>query len=156
MRRRQCGNVAIETAMMIPVVVLLIVGTVQIGKVTFQYYTLKKIVYAAGRQLSVQQGVNFCDVGNDAIAQAAINFALNDSTGTPILSNLTTLNVVAECGDGNGGLTACTSCPDTNPQPGFLLVTIPDGYGVTVRIPFINPIPITLNPYALVPFGGVS
>jgi hypothetical protein len=27
---------------------------------------------------------------------------------------------------------------------------------VQVRIPFISPIPITLNPYALVPFGGVS
>ena len=38
----------------------------------------------------------------------------------------------------------------------FVLVTIPDGYTVQVRIPFLNPIPVTLNPYALVPFGGVS
>ncbi len=27
---------------------------------------------------------------------------------------------------------------------------------VQVKIPFINPIPVTLQPYALAPFGGVS
>jgi Flp pilus assembly protein TadG len=146
----------LETAMLIPILLLLIVGMVQIGKVTYQYYTLKKMVFAAGRQLAVQQGVNFCDIPNDAIAQAAINFALNDSSGTPIVPEVTTLNVSAECADANGVLAPCTSCPDNNPQPGYLLVTIPDGFQVQVRIPFISPIPITLNPYALVPFGGVS
>jgi Flp pilus assembly protein TadG len=156
MRRNRSGNMAIEAALLIPVMLLLIVGTVQIGKVTFQYYTLKKIVYAAGRQLSVQQGVNYCDLANDTVAQAAINLALNDTSGTPILADLTTLNITPECGDANGVLTACTNCPDTNPQPGYLLVTVPNGYNVTVRIPFISAIPITLNPYALVPFGGVS
>jgi Flp pilus assembly protein TadG len=156
MRRRARGNMAVEAAMLIPLLLLLIVGTVQLGKVTYEYYTLKKIVWAAARQLSVQQGVNFCDLANDATAQAAINLALNDSTGTPIIANLTTLNVSAECSDAAGAMGPCTGCPDANPQPGFLLVTIPDGYNVDVRIPFLNPIPITLNPYALAPFGGVS
>ena len=156
MRRTRGGNMAIEAAMLIPILVLLIVGMVQLGKVTYEYYVLKKIVYAAGRELSVQQGVNYCDFANDTAAQAAINLALNDATGNPIIANLTTLNVTPECADSTGALSACASCPDTNPQPGYLLVTIPDGYSVEVRIPFLNPIPITLNPYALVPFGGVS
>jgi Flp pilus assembly protein TadG len=147
---------ALETALMIPILLLLIVGMVQLGKVTYQYYTLKKIVYAAGRQLSIQQGVNFCDLANDLTAQAAINFALNDTNGAPIVPQVTALDVSAECADANGVLAACTSCPDSNPQPGYLLVTIPNGFQVQVRIPFISPIPITLNPYALVPFGGVS
>ncbi len=155
MRRRR-GNMVLETAMLIPILLLLIVGMVQVGKVTYQYYTLKKIVWAAGRQLSVQQGVNYCDIANDTAAQAAINFALNDTTGTPIIAEVTTLDVSAECADSNGVLTACTSCPDLNPQPGYLLVTVPNGYTVQVKIPFINPIPVTLQPYALVPFGGVS
>lgn len=142
--------------MFIPVLVLLIVGTVQLGKLAYEYYTLKKIVWAAGRQLATQQGLNFCDLANDANAQAAINLALNDPAGTPIIADLTTLNVSAECADSTGAMGPCAGCPDANPQPGFLLVTIPDGYNVNVRIPFLNPIPITLQPYALVPFGGVS
>jgi Flp pilus assembly protein TadG len=156
LRRDSGGNMALEAAMLIPILALLIVGTVQIGKLAYEYHTLKKIVWAAGRQLSVQQGVNYCDFANDTAAQAAIHFALNDATGTPIIANLTTLNVTPECADSTGALSACASCPDSNPQPGYLLVTIPDGYTVQVRIPFLNPIPITLNPSALVPFGGVS
>ena len=146
----------LEAAMLIPVLLLLIVGTVQLGKMTYEFYTIKKMVWAAGRQLSVQQGVNFCDLANDATAQAAINSALNDPTGTPIIASITTLNVSTECADSTGAMGPCAGCPDANPQPGFLLVTVPNGYNVNVRIPFLNPIPITLNPYALVPFGGVS
>jgi Flp pilus assembly protein TadG len=155
-RRRTSGNMAVEAAMLIPLLLLLIVGTVQFGKVTYEYYVLKKIVWGAARQLSVQQGLNFCDLPNDANAQAAINLALNDSTGTPLIANLTTLNVSTECADSTGAMGPCLGCPDANPLPGFLLVTIPDGYNVNVRIPFLNPIPITLQPYALAPFGGVS
>jgi Flp pilus assembly protein TadG len=155
-RRANSGNMAIEAAMLIPIFLLLIVGTVQLGKVTYEYYTLKKIVWAAARQLSVQQGINFCDLANDATAQAAINLAVNDATGTPIIANVTTLNVAVECADATGVMAPCVGCPDANPQPGFLLVTLPAGYDVQVRIPFLSPIPITLNPYALAPFGGVS
>ena len=155
MRRR--GNMAVEAALFIPILVLFIVGMVQFGKVTYVYFSLKKIVWAAGRQLAVQQGVNYCDVANDATAQAAIQFALNDATGAPIIEQLTTLNVSAQCSAADGTLTAC-ECADetTRPRPAQLLVTIPDGYTVQVRIPFLNPIPVTLQAYALVPFGGVS
>jgi len=52
-RRRASGNMVLETALFIPVLLLLIVGTVQIGKVTYTYYTLKKIVYAAARELAL-------------------------------------------------------------------------------------------------------
>jgi len=147
---------AIEAAMLIPVLLLLIVGTVQIGKVTYTYYTLKKIVWAAARQIAVQQGVNYCDVANDATATSAINFALNDTTGNPIIGNLTALNVTAECVDASGAMAPCATCPDVNPSPQWVLVTVPDGYTVEVRIPFLNPIPVTLQPAALAPFGGVS
>ena len=67
MRRRR-PNMALEMAAMIPLLLLLIVGMVQFGKLTFQYYALKKMVYAAGRQVAVQQGINFCDVVNDPTA----------------------------------------------------------------------------------------
>jgi Flp pilus assembly protein TadG len=155
MRRR--GNMAIEAALFIPVLLLLITGTVQFGKVTFVYFSLKKMVWAAGRQLAIQQGINYCDLANDTAAQAAISFALNDANGTPIIDNVTTLNVSAQCAAADGTLSACECADETaRPRPSQLLVTVPDGYTVQVRIPFLNPIPVTLQPYALVPFGGVS
>jgi Flp pilus assembly protein TadG len=162
MRRR--GNMVLEAALFIPVLVLLTVGMVQLGKVTYLYYTLKKIVYAAGRGVATQQGVNFCgDVTADATAQAAINTAVNDPDGTPIISNLPPIQIATECTDPanpGGALIPCdTSNCDTlnlSQKPDFLVVTLQGGYPVQVRIPFLNPIPVTLNPSVTVPFGGVS
>src|SRR5262245_52357564 len=104
MRKRCSGNMAIEAALFIPVLVLLIVGMVQFGKITYQYYSLNKMVYAAARQISLAQGVNFCDLANDANAQAALALALNDSTGTPLIENLTPANLQIA--------TYCVTSPD--------------------------------------------
>jgi Flp pilus assembly protein TadG len=162
-RRRNHGNVAIETAIFIPILLLLIVGMVQLGKVTYLYYTLKKMVYAAARQVSVQQSINFCDVTNDQTVQSAINFAINDTAGTPIIANLTTLQVTTQCTDPNNVGGAMIPCDTSNcdaltvaARPDFVTVSIPGGYPVNVLIPFISPIPVTLNPTVTVPFGGVS
>jgi Flp pilus assembly protein TadG len=154
MRRR--GNMVLEMVAVIPLFLLLIVGTVQFGKVTYQYYALKKLVYAAGRQIAVQQGINFCDIANDPTAQAAIAVALNDATGAPVMPQLTTVNITPQCADASGALAACTSCPDMNPQPGYLLVTVPEGFTFQIRLPYLSPVDLTMRPYALVPFGGVS
>jgi hypothetical protein len=154
----------LEAALFIPVLVLLIGGMVQIGKVTYLYYTLKKIVWAAGREVATQQGVNFCgDLTSDAVAQAAINLAVNDANGTPIIDNLPPIAIATQCTDpanAGGALIPCdtSNCDALNlgQKPDFLVVTLQGGYAVQVRIPFLNPIPVTLNPSVTVPFGGVS
>jgi Flp pilus assembly protein TadG len=148
---------AVEAAAVIPLLLLLIVGMVQFGKVTYVNYTLNKMVYAAGRQLAVQQGVNYCNA-DDAKVTAAIAFATNDANGQPIIANLPTMQVEALCSDGNGGTAACEpNVCDTlgiSPKPQYLRVTIPGGYPVTIRLPFLNPVDISLSPSALVPTGG--
>lgn len=160
MRRRSSGNMALEAAMFIPVLVLMIVGVVQFGKVEYLNFTLKKIVYAAARQLSTAQGINFCDLAADTVVQNAIQFAVNDTAGTPIISNLTNLQVDTQCSDpSGGGLVPCAACAsdiNVSPRPDFLIVSIPGGYPVQIRIPFRDPVTITLNPTVMVPFGGVS
>lgn len=160
MRRRTRGNMAIEAAMFIPVLVLLIVGMVQLGKLTYVYHTLKKMVYAAARQISVQQGVNFCDLANDVNAQAALRLALNDASGTPIIADLTPdmLQISTEClsADGTPGACDIGGCPNISQKPDFVVVSIPNGYLVQVRIPFIDVQPIALRPSVMVPFGGIS
>jgi len=132
--------------------------------VTYTYYTIKKILYAAARDLAVQQGINFCDPAEDPTAQAAMNFALNDpASGQPIIANLTALQVTTECTDPNNPGGAMVPCDTSNcggltvaARPDFLQVSIPSGYPIEVRLPFLNPIPITFNPTVTVPFEGVS
>lgn len=154
----------IEAALWIPVLVLLVVAMIQFGKITYVYYTLKKAVYSAARYISVQQNTNFCDP-QDPNIQAAVNFAITDpSTGQPI-SNLLTADMVSittECADPNnpGALTACdtSGCggPSGSARPAYVVVSIPNGYPVTFRIPYLTPIPISLTPSVTVPFGGTN
>ena len=60
MRRGRSGSMAIELAMWLPVMFLLIGGIVQFGKITYIYYSLQKTVTTVARYLAVQNGVNFC------------------------------------------------------------------------------------------------
>jgi hypothetical protein len=41
-------------------------------------------------------------------------------------------------------------------RPDYILVTMPTGYMVRPRIPFITLDPIALRPFVMVPFGGTS
>ena len=161
MRRRR-GNMLMEAALWIPVLTLLVVGMIQVGKITYLYYSLKKSVYSAARYLSVQQGVDFCDLANDPNVAAAFQFAVTgttDGSGTPLITNFTTdmLQVTAQCVDAASGLpgTCDTSgCPTVTARPDYILVTMPGGYQVQPRIPFITLNPIQLSPSVLIPFGG--
>ena len=164
MRRRARGNMVLEAALWIPVLVLLVVGMIQIGKITYVYYTLKKVVYSAARYITVQQGTNFCDPA-DPTMQAALNFAVTDpDTGEPLIAGLTAgmLAITPQCADPNnpGVLAACdtSGCGGAAgvQRPDYVLVTIPSGYAVTPRIPFLTLSPIPLRPSVTLPFGGTS
>src|SRR5437763_16211362 len=91
MRLRR-GSAALEVALFVPIIVTLLVGMIQIGKITYVYYTLRKTLYTMGSFVAAQQGVNFCDDA-DATVVAAKNFALNGTNGDdgtdPILPALT-------------------------------------------------------------------
>jgi hypothetical protein len=160
--RSRRGNMALEAALWIPIITLLIVGMIQIGKITYLYYTLKKTVYSAARYLATEQGTNFCDPA-DANIQAALQFALTgttDGSGTPLIANLTPdmLQVTPECVDPISGapqvcdLSTCGAAG--GPRPDYIVVNIPNGYSVQPRIPFITLDPIPLKPSAAVPAGG--
>ncbi len=164
MNRGRRGNMVLEAALWIPVIVLLLVAMVQVGKITYLYYSLKKSVYSAARYLSVQQGVNFCDLTNDPNVTAALQFAVTgttDGSGAPLISNLTTdmFTVTAECVDAGTGVPGPfgnPGCPTVSQRPDYILVSMPTGYMVQPRIPMITLEPIALRPFVLVPFGGTS
>ncbi|MGH9721481.1 MAG: TadE/TadG family type IV pilus assembly protein [Bryobacteraceae bacterium] len=164
MRSRR-GNALLETALFIPILVTLLVGMVQIGKVTYVYYTLRKTLYTAARFAGVQQGVNFCDA-TDAVVTSAKNFALTGTTdegADPILPGLTADRVQirierftresGELGECDCSATGCDIASGGQP-PDYLVVSIPDGYEVQLRIPFLTVDPILLRPQIRVPYGG--
>ena len=165
MRRTCRGSMVVETALWIPVLVLLISGIIQFGKITYIYYTLRKTVYTAAGYLAQQQGTNFCDLANDANTQAALNFAVTgttDGSAPALVSNLTPamLQVTLECVDPSSGVPSVCANPGCGSdvgaeRPDYIVVGIPGGFPVQPRIPFITLEPVALSPSAAVPFGGV-
>jgi len=161
MRRRSGGNAILETALWLPVLFLLIVGTIRFAKITYLYYSLNKIVYSAARQISVDQGVDFCN-SSDPTIQGAINAAINDpATQEPLISNLTAdmFQVTTTCLDSTGAPTPCdlSTCGNaiaTPLQPAFVTVSIPAGYQIQPLIPYVLLSAISLTPSVTVPFGG--
>ena len=166
MRRGRRGNMVVEVAMWLPVLLLLISGVIQFGKITYLYYTLRKIEYGIARTVSIGSGLNFCPDATDAAIQGAIEFAVtgtSDGSGTPLVWNLTPamISVTTECIDPGTGLpgpcgaSGCDGAAGAQ-RPDYVVVTIPDGYPVEPRIPFILLNPFQLRPTVAVPFGGVS
>ena len=155
-----------EAALFVPIVVSLLVGMVQIGKITYVYYTLRKALYTMARYVAVQQGVNFCDIA-DATIVAAKNFGVSGSStedgAAPLLANLTTdmISIGIERVDTASGtlgacdcsVTGCDAAAGGRP-PDFIVVSIPDGYLVSPRFLFFSIDPIPLRPQVRVPFGG--
>jgi hypothetical protein len=158
------GNTILELAMLMPVILLLLVGMGQIAKITYTYYTLKKTVYSIATYLSAQQGVNFCDPADPTVA-AAISFGITgttDNSQPAFVTGLTAsmIQVTPEAIDPNTGTlsaygSSCVAAPpfDGTP-PDQIVVSIPNGYMIQPRIPFLPIDAIPLKPEVKVPYGG--
>ncbi len=163
MRRR--GAALVEAVMLLPIVLGLLIGTVELARVTYTYYMLEKLMYNLARYLGTQQGVNFCD-NQDATVQSAINYSLTGDTTTaqnPLIPGLTPsmFLIRAERFDPNSQQMVpcdCTAAGCDASQggqpPGYIVVSLTDGYTVH---PFfwgfaVDPFP--LRPMVRVPYDG--
>lgn len=153
----------LEAVLFLPFMFLLIVGMLRIGEITYLYYTLKKALYASAQFLATQQGVDFCG-DTTGLILAAKNFGLTGTTDASrgsFLPALTAemLDVSTECYDpatqtvGPCAL-SCDGATAGVAHPDFLVVSIPGGYAVRPRIPYILSDEIPLRPFVRVPFGG--
>ena len=156
----------LESVVLIPVLVLLFVGGMEIGKVVLSYYTLQKGMRGAARMAGVLRGANFCDP-DDVQITAIKNFIVygpDGNTASPLVRSLTTDQIVItpeRADPDNGGIGACEcSGPDGclvsdgGRQPDYVLISIDGGYSFTVRLPFRTPETILLRPHVRVPFAG--
>jgi hypothetical protein len=161
MMRARRGNTIMELALWMPFLLLLLGGMVQLGKITYVYYTVKKVLYGIAMQISSSQGVNFCDSG-DALIAGAKNYALSGapSGAESMLPALTAdlIQVDIECVDPNTGVPgACSVGCDIaagGVRPDYVIVSIPSGYSITPRFPYMLVDSILLRPEVRVPYGG--
>jgi len=159
------GSAFLETALILPIVLALLVGTVSLARITYTYYMLEKLMLNLARYLGTQQGVNFCD-SQDASVQAAINYALTgttDSADNPVIPRLTPtmFQVQIERYDPNAQqLVACdcsaTGCDASQGglSPGYIVVSLTDGYLVTPSFWGFTVDSFPLRPSVKVPYGG--
>ena len=164
-RRLQSGSSLLETALFLPILLLFLVGTIELGKVVITYFALQKSMYSIARYVGTLQGANFCDDADTAINQAK-NIVLTGTSsgdGNPLISGLTAGRVqvrieryvadtgeliqcecsITGCDAGTGGL-----------APDFVVVSLPDGYQVGPVFPLFQVDPFLLRPRVRVPFGG--
>ncbi|MBL8229314.1 MAG: pilus assembly protein [Bryobacterales bacterium] len=163
--RRNRGSILMETAMYTPILLLLLLGMIELAKITYTYYALQKTLYTVARYLGTQQGVNFCDDG-DAVVAAAKAFALTgtaDSAGEAFIRNLSVDQIQVRIERFNattGDIGECecspTGCDIANggQGPDYIVVSIPEGYPFVLRIPQLPTDPIILRPRVRVPFLG--
>lgn len=159
------GSAIIETALFLPILILLLMGTLEIARITYTYFTLQKMMYAMARYVTTQQGANLCDSA-DPVVVAAKSFALTgttDNSGTPILDSLTadmisirleqvdpTTGALSECPCGVPG---CDTANGGTP-PDYVVISIPNGYPIVPRIPLVANTAIPLKPVVRLPYGG--
>lgn len=170
MRRRSFprrGGALIETALWTPLLVLFFMGTVEFGRATYTYYTLKKILYNLTRYVGTQQGVNFCDQGDQTI-EAAKLMALTgnaDGSGERLLPGLEpeqiTLRIerfipetgsLAECSC-DASATGCDAAQGAR-GPDYLVASVPEGYQFRIRLGGIISEPVLFRAQIKLPYGG--
>jgi len=163
--RGRRGSTMVEAILFVPVLVLLLMGVVELGRLAYTYYTLQKMLYNLARYLGTQQGVNFCDAA-DATVEAAKNYALTgttDGTADPFVPNLTSDRIQIRIERYNPDTQALELCDCSatgcDPSAGGLapesiVVSITEGYPIRLRFPHLILDPIPLRPQVRVPYGG--
>lgn len=164
MRRETRGNAMIETAMFIPLFVLLLVGTAEVGRVTFVYYQAQKSLYGIARMAGTRNGAYLCNP-DDPEYLTIKNFVLtgNSEGGDALVTGLTPEVVQVrmerqEAGSDILGECECTlegcDASQGGRSPDFIVVSVPDGFQVTVTIPYLLQQVIVFRPTVRVPYGA--
>lgn len=159
------GGALLESLLIMPPLLMLFIGMIELAKISYTYYALQKILANFAKYAGTRQGVNFCD-GGDASVVAARNWALtasNDGTADPLVPNLTPdrLLVALERVDPDSGDISDCDCSSSGCDiatggrpPDFVVTSIADGYSVRIALPFISLDPIILRPQVRMPYRG--
>jgi Flp pilus assembly protein TadG len=164
-RGYQRGASLIEAAMFIPFVILLLLGMMEFGRITYTYFQLQKVLYAFARYAGTQQAINFCDPSSDILNQAITlaRTGTSDSGAESVVLGLQAADFRVRIERYNPATDALEECDCSSNgcdvaqgggAPNFIYVDFVNGYPVVPRIPLIPQDPIVLRPRVRLPFGG--
>lgn len=165
-RPRKSGASVVEGALLVPVLLLLLVGGMEFGRIALTYYTLEKTLHGAAGMASVLRGADFCAAADPQLSAVRdfVVFGPNGTTALPVVTGLTSDSIVftpervdpingsvsdCYCGGGNG-----CSIADGGRSPDFVRVSINGGYPFQPQIPYHTFDTIYLVPEVRVPFEG--
>jgi hypothetical protein len=168
MRRRtsQRGNSLLEAVLFLPILMMLLWGLIEFGRITYTFYTLHKMLQTVARYTAQQPGLNFCDESDVQLTQAK-TFALRgagESAGADIITNLTADQIrirlervdpdTAQLGECECSSTGCDIAQGGR-HPDFIVVSFTDGFPMRPNIPFFNAAEtFALRPLVRMPVGG--
>jgi hypothetical protein len=152
--------------MFVPFIALLLFGTIEFARLAYTYFVVQKILYSMATYVGTQQNVNFCDDADPTIV-AAKNFALTGTTDasepalvTDLTADMIQVRIEKYNGDTQELLECACEVTGCDAQqggmgPDYIVVRIPDGYPVQLRIPFMPVLdPIPLRPEIRLPYRG--
>ncbi|MBL4820618.1 MAG: pilus assembly protein [Gammaproteobacteria bacterium] len=145
----QRGATIVELAIILPLLVILLFGFIELGRALYQTNTLTKAVTVGARYLARAPGAvtTDCEEGlewpaNKAQAKTLVVYASDDDTGPPILPGLdagaiTFAVAPVSAGSGSGAVTACVITVQASSE--FAAI-----FGDSI-VPMLNLGPIELN-----------
>jgi hypothetical protein len=165
-RRPRRASALLETALWVPILVSLFMGTIELARVSYTYYAVHKALYTVARMVGSSTSANLC-TDDDATRTEAINFALRgglEETSTPPVQGLEASQIeisLEAISPDDGSLVECdcssSGCDTANGgvAPSYIVVSMPDGFSFQFRLPGLNVDPIPLRPRVRIPYGGL-
>jgi len=134
------GVAAIELALATPVLLLMVTGSFDFGRVLYQEHRLEAAA-RAGTQYAMQNTTTQTDT--DSIA-AAVRADANDTA-----NSLTVASSVCTCPNGTAICSASANCTGSTVAGTYVKVKVSMAYSTLVRYPFVSS-PISLSGQSLI------
>lgn len=166
-RNSQRGQAVVELAVQIPIMLALLFGGVQIGRVYYIYHTLQKAVRGGAGLLARSVNVNYCNVSDLTVADAR-NFIVHGNlqgVGSPVVQGLTPdmIQILPERGTSEStAVTQCLCAQDADScdvssggrVPDFVVINLGEGFPLQVSFPFMRIGTINLKVSVRMPVTG--
>jgi Flp pilus assembly protein TadG len=152
--RCQGGAAVIEFAIMLPLLLLLIAGMAEFGRVIWYYDALAKATRDSARSLSLVTQTNWADATVRATALTAAQTLVIDAATAANIPGLTSTNVQVQC-DSGGGFAACGSPPPTYVRVMIVNYTVAIGQLFPILTADRNAWSVTdvnLRPFSVMPY----
>jgi Flp pilus assembly protein TadG len=137
----ESGVAALELALATPVLLLMVTGSADFGRILYQEHRLAAAA-RAGTQYAMQSSSTWIDTTN---ITAAVRADANDTTA----QSLTVTSSVCTCPNGTAVCSTGTNCSGSTIAGTYVKVTVSTSYSTLLRYPFIAR-PISLSGRSLI------